>query len=601
MKHEVEYKYKSSLLKLIPYAADCKWLIMGGFFSMLVIAMLTVGFGQAMRHFVDGIPSSKQDASLYFDKLFLIAIGIISIYFFASFFRLYLIQLVSIRVSSALRSDVFESIMRAGPSYIEKHSSGDIQTHLIADTAALADFLARQIPRFIKGIFMIAASMAACFYVSVKLSLIVFVALPIVVLPFILASKSLRKVSRQQYNVQASLGSFAGEVFRGIKLVYVFSKLNIEISRFTSKINEFVQYAIQSARKETFLSSLVESLSFVCLAFLLWAASNDVLRGGLTIGDLIAFGFYVQAMVIAAKNLVDVSTAFNIASGISERVVEYLTIKNPVEKKHIDGNISNSHLNGAIEFDKVSFSYPSRPDVIVLDELSFKIKPGVRTAIVGSSGAGKSTLIELLLRIYDPDSGSIRIDGLEVSSINPDTLYQNIGYMPQQSGLRSGSVLDNIVFGLSDVDLSLVRAAARRAQADEFISLLPQGYETDIGEAGARLSGGQMQRISLARVLLREPCILLLDEPTSALDEANEKQVEDALSAILADGKTTILQVTHNIRTAKNADNVLVLVKGRVVAQGAYEELCAVSDQYGEMPSNFEYQNPPEKGLLTTF
>lgn len=570
--------------RLLSYSLQNKWALALGLMSMLLITIMTVSFGQAVRFVIDGMPEDISKSTIYANYILAVTLIIIGVYFLASFFRMYCMRLVSIGVAEELRKDVFANVIDLGANYLDSHSTGAIQTRIINDTTSLGNFLAKQIPTFIKSILMLIAALAACFYVNSKLALIVMIGVPLVVCPTIIISRSLRKVAAKWQAAIAEAGRFVGEVFRNIKIVHAFNRNVTEVKCFSKKVEYVSDLDKRVNRLQLLLNSLVETLSFVFFAFLFWFAAMDILSGRISTGELVSFGFYVQAIIISARNLVDVGSSFNIAAGIASKIIEYLDAKNPLKPQTKNAKSLPLPLNGKIEFRNICFSYPSRPTVQVLNGINLTIKPNKSIAIVGPSGAGKSTLIELIMRIYEPSSGYILVDDIDLRKIEAKNLCENVGFMPQKSLLVTGSVLENICFGSSEVDFEKVLQVSKLAHAHDFIEKLPHGYHTDLGETGRLLSGGQQQRISLARALFKVPKFLFLDEPTSSLDQESEREIEAALDQIRKKN-TTVIMITHKIENAMKADSIAVLDNGKVVAQGTHMELIVKSKLYRRLAS----------------
>ena len=561
-----------TISKLYPYIKNCRWIFVVGLSSMLLIAVMAVGLGQAMKYLIENIPDASPISSDYYNTALIGAMLAIGLYCMASYARIFSIRLIAVRVTGGLRKDIFAKIIEVGPNYIESQTSGSIQTRIMSDTEELGGFFAQQIPLLIKSVLMLISGILACFYVNAGLSIIVLIGIPLIILPFIISAAPLRNMGAELQESFAAVGSFAGETFRHVKLVYAFGRSQVEIKKFSEYVESSSDLAIRSGRRQIWLGVFVESLCFVFFAVLFYFAAKKIGSGIMTIGSLVAFGFYVQAIVISAKNIVNVMSSLNFAIGTATRVVEYLDLDNEMSQRGRDAPLPDN-LGCRIEFKDVYFSYPSRPQEWILKGLNLVIESRTRVAIVGPSGAGKTTVLELLLGIYEPQQGTITIDGVDIKSVSPADICARIGYMPQQASLRTGNVIDNIRYGNMAASVEDVRLAAKRAHADTFIEKLPHAYETDLGEVGSRLSGGQKQRISLARALLVKPKILILDEPTSALDEESERNVEEALAGLTRERKTTIINITHSISSAILADSILVMKDGAVVGSGKHQDL----------------------------
>jgi ATP-binding cassette subfamily B protein len=387
--------------------------------------------------------------------------------------------------------------------------------------------------------------------------------------------KKLQLLGKSIQAANADVGRYSGETFRNIKVVRAYNKEKTEHQNFTGLVDVAVKHILGTARIELGVGNLVEALAFSGFAVLLWSAGNDIYTGSMTIGQLVSFAYFALFIVRSAGSFISVANRVNVAIGTASKVVEYLAI----ETHTWPSSVTDFTSQGGIEFSYINFSYPSRPDITVLDNINIKIPSGAHVALVGSSGAGKSTLFELLLRFYELEQGNILLDGEDNKNIDVKQLRAAIGYVPQKESLITGSVFDNISYGIDDADEATVTAAAKMAHADEFIQKLPLGYETDLGEVGNKLSGGQKQRISLARALIRNPQILLLDEAKSALDASSERIVSEAIEAWAAKRKATVITIAHSLATVQHADLIVVMDNGKIVGQGKHEELlqsCAL-------------------------
>ena len=589
---EIKGGVSYTVSRLYPYLKRCRLVFVCGLLAMLIVASLTVAFGQAVMFSIENVPSSPELTTSYFTYILLGAIGVVCIYCVASFLRIFCIRLVAVRVTESLRKDIFRKILYAGASYVESQNSGEIQTRIIADTEELGGFLAQQIPLLIKASLMLCFALGACYYVNISLALIVTLGLPIVVSPFIISSKPLRKIGSQMQKAFAEVGSHAGETFRHIKVVHAFNQFKNEKEMFSQYVDKSSRLSIRAGKLHIGLGVLVESLCFIYFAIIFYFAAMDIIAEQMTIGELVAFGFYVQAIVIAAKNVVNVSSSVNLAVGTASRIIDYLD--SDIGSMDSEEKIQLPQIKGSVEFVDVHFSYPNRPDVEVLSGVNMRINAGVFTSIVGPSGAGKSTILELIMKIYIPTSGKILVDGVDINELSREQMCESIAFMPQQDFIRTGSVIENIRYGDSSASEEDVVIASKQAQADGFVSELPDGYESDLGEVGGRLSGGQKQRLSLARALVKKPALLLLDEPTSALDEECEKNVSQVLDALNKNNGTTIVNVTHNISNARQSDEIIVIFDGKVDASGSHEYLLKNSHIYSQLASREDLETHAE-------
>jgi ATP-binding cassette subfamily B protein len=402
----------------------------------------------------------------------------------------------------------------------------------------------------------------------------------LVILPILVFGRRVRRLSRESQDKIADVGGFVEESLHAIRTVQAFTHEPIDRLRFADHVERAFTVAALRTRARAFLTALVIALVFGAVSIVLWLGGHDVVNGRISPGDLSAFVFYAVVVAGSVGALSEVVGDVQRASGAMERLAELME-KRPKIVAPARPTPMPTPPRGAIDFDHVSFHYPSRPELPALNHVSFRLAPGERVALVGPSGAGKSTVLQLLLRFYDPDSGEIRFDGVELRQADPAELRTRIGLVPQEPTIFAADISENIRYGRPDADDTAIRAAAEQAQAMEFIERMPEGFATQLGERGVRLSGGQRQRIAIARAILRDPALLLLDEATSALDAESERLVQAALDRLMG-GRTTLV-IAHRLATVLKADRILVMDQGAIVETGVHAELVRAGGLYAQL------------------
>ncbi|RKI50247.1 ATP-binding cassette domain-containing protein [Corallococcus sp. AB004] len=544
-----------------------------GVFFLFIGSGLSLLFPQAIRLIIDEALGARDQALI--DRATLWMTVIFAVTAVANALRYYFFTSAGENVVQALRERLFSHLVSQEVAFFDNSKTGELVTRLGADTAVLQQSVSGNIAMALRSGAQVLGGVALLFYTSPTLTLLMLTVVPPVVVVAMVYGRRMRLTSRRVNDEHAASNAVAEEIFVGIRTVRSFAAERHEGGRYRVALAK----ALALARRRTQLSAFFIGGStfggFIAGSLVLWYGSRLMLRGDLSIGSLTSFLVYTTLVSMSVSGLTDLWADFMRASGSAERVFDMLDRKPGMP---ISGGERIDPLQGHVEFQSVRFAYPTRPDAPVLKDLNLAIQPGEVVAIVGPSGAGKSTIAGLLARMYDPQGGSLLLDGRDLRTVDPEWLRQQIGVVAQEPMLFSGSIFDNIRYGRLDATEADVEAAARAANAHDFICRFPDGYRTSVGERGVQLSGGQKQRVAIARAILKDPRLLVLDEATSALDAESEHLVKDALERLMR-GRTTLI-IAHRLSTVLGADRVLVLEGGQVVQSGSHASLMEQEGLY---------------------
>ena len=566
------------LARLTPYLRRYRRQIAIALVALIIASVATLIVPIAVRRIIDhGFTASNATlVNQYFSGM----IGVVLLLAVSSAVRFYYVMWLGEKIVADVRDTLFEHLLKLSPSFYESQKTGEVVSRLTADTTQIKSAFSSTASIALRNAVMLLGAIAMMVFTSPKLAGLAGLAIPLIVLPLVIYGRRVRALSRTAQDKLAASAAFAQERLSAITTV----QSNVQEGHTNREFGNATRFAFSAAAKRALARAiLTAAIIFVALGSivgLLWFGAQEVMNGDLSGGTLSQFVIYA---VIAASSLGQLSEVWGeiqLAAGAAERISELLDeipqISSPANPVALP-----SVVKGQVKFADVTFHYPTRVNTAALNTVNFIAKPGEVTAIVGPSGAGKTTLFALIQRFYDPISGNILIDGIDIKTTDPQELRKHIAVVPQDTIIFSGSVLDNIRFGSPDATREAAMAAAIAARVEEFAKKLPNGFDTEVGERGVTLSGGQRQRIAIARAILRNAPILLLDEATSALDAESEALIQEALEKLTAN--RTTLVVAHRLATVRNADRILVFDGGKLVAQGTHSQLVKKNALYARL------------------
>jgi ATP-binding cassette subfamily B protein len=568
----------SALRPLVGFALRYKARIAAALIALVVASIATLAVPLAVRRVIDhGFSDAQGDLiSAYFGML------IVVVFFLAagSALRYYFVITLGERVVADVRAAVFRRLTMLDPAFFDASRAGELVSRLTADTTQVKAAFGASISIALRNAVLLVGAVALMIWTSPKLSALVLVALPLIVVPIIVSGRKVRRRSRIAQDKLADASAFAAEAVGAVRTMQAFGMERVTAERFAHAAEDAYDAARISVRARAILTGAAIFLVSASVVGVLWYGAQSVLAGTMTGGTLGQFVLYAVFAASAMGQLSEVYGELAQAAGSAERLGEILKALPAVKAPEKPTPLPEPPI-GSVAFEDVRFHYPMRTEAPALEGVSFALKPGERVALVGPSGAGKSTVLQLILRFYDPEAGRVLVDGVPVPEADPVALRARLALVPQEPTIFGTSVLDNIRYGRPDASEDEVREAARLASADGFIRALPEGYATLVGERGVTLSGGQRQRIAIARAILKDAPILLLDEATSALDAESERAVQEALDRLMQ-GRTTLV-IAHRLATVRSADRILVMDEGRIVEEGDHDTLVAKSGLYARL------------------
>jgi ATP-binding cassette subfamily B protein len=566
------------LLALAPYVARYRGRAALALVALTIAAITTLLVPVAVRRMIDFGFTPEGIARI--NSYFSVMIAVVAVLALASASRFYLVMTIGERIVADLRRDVFAHLIALSPEFFDTARSGELISRLTADTTQIKSAVGASVSIALRNVMLFIGATAMMVITSPRLSGLVLLAIPVIVLPLVAFGRWVRRLSRGAQDTLADATAYAAELVGAIRTVQAYTGERLANARFGGEVEQAYEAARSSTRARAILTAIIIFIVFTSVVMILWIGSNDVLTGSITPGRLGQFVLYAAFAAAALGQLSEVWGEVSAASGASERLFEILRVKSAITTPASPLALPVP-ARGDVSFENVSFAYPARPDAQAVDGVSLSVRAGEKVAIVGPSGAGKSTLFQLLLRFYDPASGTISLDGVSIRMADPGEVRKRIALVPQESVAFAATARENIRFGRPEATDAEVERAADLAHATEFIRRLPQGFETQLGERGVTLSGGQRQRIAIARAILRDAPLLLLDEATSSLDAESETLVQTALEELMR--HRTTLVIAHRLATVLSCDRIMVMDQGRIVEQGTHASLVAAGGLYARL------------------
>lgn len=569
-------KRVGALRGLWPFVAPYKPMLFGALMALVLTAGINLILPLAVRRVVDGF----NEGALLLDQYFVAALVIVALLALGTGLRYFLVTRLGERVVADIRKAVFARVMGMSPAFFERILTGEIISRITTDTTLILSVIGSSVSVALRNMLVFVGGLAMLLATSAKLTGLVLLIVPVVVVPIIVLGRKLRRQSRENQDWIASSAGSASESLLAAQTVQAFTHEDITRADFAQVTERAYESARERISTRAVLTVIVIFLVFAGVIGVLWIGARDVRQGTMSVGELVQFVIYAIMVAGSVGALSEIWGELQRAAGATERLVELLGAADHVRDPANPVALPRP-VQGAIGFENVTFHYPTRPDVSALNDVSLQVVPGETVALVGPSGAGKTTVIQMIQRFWDPEQGRITLDGIDLRDMTRADFRRAMALVPQDPVIFAATARDNIRFGRPDATDAQVEDAARAAHAHDFLAVLPQGYDTFVGERGMMLSGGQKQRIALARAILRDAPILLLDEATSALDSESERAVQQAVDK-LAETRTTLI-IAHRLATVKKADRIVVFDQGQIVAQGTHDALVAEGGLYARL------------------
>jgi len=565
--------------KIFRYLAPYRVQFIGAIAALIVSTAVGLSFpyltGLLLDSSMAGAFGSTHEPSWHTDinSIALVLIASLALQAFFSYFSTVWFYSCGESALVDLRRDTFARLIGMSMTFFSERRVGELSSRMTSDLTLIQETLTMTVAQFLRQSILMTGGVILVAFTSWRLTVLMLCTFPVLVLVAILYGKFIRRFARDAQDKMADGVTVIEESLQGIANVKAFGNERFEVERYSTALDAFLKVILKTARLRASMISFIIFGIFGSIVLVFWYGAHLMQAGSLTFGELTRFILYTTFVGGSVASFADVFSQVQKSLGATTRVRELLDEAPEIDVRSVESSAPAERMRGAITFDHVSFAYPSRPDVQVLNQLSLDVAPGEKIALVGASGSGKSTIVSLLLKFYDPASGVLSVDGQNIVTIPPAELRRHLAIVPQEVLLFGGSIQENIRYGCPGANDADVLAASKQAACHEFVSRFPEGYETLVGERGVKLSGGQRQRIAIARAMLKNPAILILDEATSALDSESERWIQQALDALLT-GRTAII-IAHRLSTIRKVDRIYVIEDGAVLESGTHDELIA--------------------------